>query len=89
MIGNILRLLIHVTNPSALVQLVSTRLIVKNMEKKIAVTCESEGTGLIAVADNGVEHVECGQHHPAFKKAPSVDELLAHIGKQTGINSEF
>ena len=43
------------------------------MEKKIAVTCEFEGTGLIAV---GVEHVECGQHHPAFKKAPSVDELF-------------
>jgi hypothetical protein len=69
-------LLIHMKNPSALVQLVGTRLIVKNMEKKIAVTCEFEGTGLIAVADNGVEHVECGQHHPAFKKAPSVDGLF-------------
>ena len=46
------------------------------MEKKIAATCEFEGTGLIAVADNRVEHVECGQHHPAFKKALSVDELF-------------
>ena len=38
--------------------------------KKIEVTCECEGTGWIAVADNGgdgVQHVECGQHHPAFK----------------------
>jgi hypothetical protein len=40
------------------------------MEKKILVSCECKGTGFIAVADNGgdgVEHVECGQHHPAFK----------------------
>jgi len=32
------------------------------MEKKLSVTCECEGTGFIAVADNGgegVEHVEC------------------------------
>ena len=46
--------------------------------KKIAVKCERGGTGFIAVADNGgdgVEHIECGQHHPAFKDAPSVDEL--------------
>ena len=60
------------------------------MEKKIEVKCECEGTGFIAVADNGgegVEHIECGQHHPALQVAPSVDELLAHIGKQTGISS--
>ena len=31
---------------------------------------------------DGIEHVECGQHHPAFKDAPSVDELLARIGKR-------
>jgi hypothetical protein len=33
------------------------------MEKKIGVTCECEGTGFMAIADNGgagVEHVECG-----------------------------
>jgi hypothetical protein len=62
------------------------------MDKKLSVTCECEGTGFIAVADNGgegIEHVECGRHHPAFKDAPSVDELLAHIGKQTGITSDF
>ena len=62
------------------------------MEKKIAVMCECKGTGFIAVADSGgegIEHVECGQHHPAFKDAPSVEELLAHLGKQTGISSEF
>jgi|GraSoi_2013_40cm_1033754.scaffolds.fasta_scaffold398002_2 hypothetical protein len=62
------------------------------MEKKISVTCKCEGTGLVAVANNGggcVEHVECSQHHPAFKDAASVDELLAHVGQQTGISSEF
>ena len=62
------------------------------MEKKIVVKCECQGTDFIAVADNGgdgIEHVECGQHHPAFKDASSVDELLAHIGKQTGISSKF
>ena len=62
------------------------------MEKKIAVTCECKGTGFIAVADSdgdGIENVECEQHHPGFQDAPSVNELLAHIGKQTGISSEF
>ena len=47
-----------------------------------------QGYSFLAVADNGgegVEHVECGQHHPAFKDAPSFDELLADIGKQTGL----
>ena len=37
------------------------------MEKRIKVACECEGTGFIAVADNGgdgIEHVESGQHHP-------------------------
>jgi hypothetical protein len=50
------------------------------------------GNRFIEVADNGgegVEHIECGQHHPAFKDASSVEELLAHIGKQTGISSEL
>ena len=31
-----------------------------------------------AVADDGeegVEHIECGERHPAFNDAPSVDEL--------------
>ncbi len=59
---------------------------------KIEVKCECEGAGFIAVADNGgdgVEHVECRQHYPADQDALSVDELLAHIGKQTGIISEF
>jgi hypothetical protein len=48
------------------------------MEKKISVTRECEGTGFVVVADNGgdgVERVECGQHHPDFKDAPNVDEL--------------
>jgi hypothetical protein len=40
------------------------------MEKRILLSCECECTGLLAVADSGgdgTEHVECGQHHPAFK----------------------
>jgi len=62
------------------------------MEKKILVSCEREGTGFIAVADNGgegIEHVECGQHHAAFKDAMSIDELFDAIGKKTGITSEL
>ena len=54
---------------------------------KIEVKCVCEGTGFIAVAHNGgdgIEHIACGQHHPPFQDAPSVDELLAHIGKRTG-----
>ena len=68
------------------------KLIVIFMDKKIEVKCECKGTGFIASADNGgegIEHVECAQHHPAFKDAPSVEELSAHFGKQTGISSEF
>jgi hypothetical protein len=40
------------------------KLIRQIMEKKIVVTCECEGTGFVAVADNGcegIEHVECGE----------------------------
>jgi hypothetical protein len=81
------------------------------MDKKIEVKCECEGTGFIAVADNGgegVEHIECGQHHPAYKAdtgsligsiiaaakeierlTSTDDDLLAHLGKQTGTSSEF
>src|SRR5258707_12662063 len=80
------------------------------MEKRIKVACECEGTGFIAVADNGgegIEHIECGQHHRAYQadtgslignimeaakeieRLSSTDDLLTHIGKQTGISSEF
>jgi hypothetical protein len=48
------------------------------MDKTIDVKCECEGTGFISIAENGdegFEQVECGQHHPAFKDAPSVDGL--------------
>jgi hypothetical protein len=58
------------------------------MEKRIKVACECEGTGFIAVADNGgedVERVECGQHHPAFKDALSVDELIDLIGNRPAL----
>jgi hypothetical protein len=50
------------------------------MDKRIEVKCECEGTGFIAVADNGgegVEHFECGQHHPAYK---------ADAGSRIGMN---
>jgi hypothetical protein len=59
------------------------------MQKQIEMRCECEGTGYIAVADNGgdgVDYVECAQHNPAYQERPSVDELLAHLGKRTGIN---
>jgi len=48
------------------------------MEKRILVSCECEGT--IAVADSGgdgIEHVECEQHHPAFKA--DTGSLLGNI----------
>jgi hypothetical protein len=50
------------------------------MEKRILVSCECEGTGFIAVADSGgdgIEHVECEQHHPAFKA--DTGSLLGNI----------
>jgi hypothetical protein len=49
------------------------------MEKRILVSCE--GRGFIAVADSGgdgIEHVECEQHHPAFK-LPTQVSLLGNI----------
>jgi hypothetical protein len=54
--------------------------------------CECEGTGFITVAvngGNGIEYVECGQHQLAFQDASCVDELLAHIGKQTALTVTF
>ena len=61
--------------------------------KKIEIECEAGcEADFIALADDGgegVEHVECGRHHPDFADAPSVDEFLAHIEKQAGISSEF
>jgi hypothetical protein len=45
----------------------------------------------VAVADNGgdgIEHVGCGQHHPAIQDAPSIDELLADIGNADAIAIE-
>ncbi len=50
------------------------------MEKRILVSCECEGRGFIAVADSGgdgIEHVECEQHHPAFKA--DTGSLLGNI----------
>ena len=54
--------------------------------------CECEGTGLIAVTDNGgddIERVECGQHRAAFAEGTSIDELLAHMANHNGISSEL
>jgi hypothetical protein len=50
------------------------------MEKRILVSCDCEGTGFIASADSGgdgIEHVECGQRHPAFKA--NTGSLLGNI----------
>jgi hypothetical protein len=57
------------------------------MKKRILVSCECEGTGFIAVADNGgegVEHVECGQHAPRqtiefVRKLTLRDDLSARL----------
>jgi hypothetical protein len=57
--------------------------------KQIDVRCECEDTGFIAVADSGgddVDYVECAKHNPAFADAPSVDELIDHLGKWSGVN---
>jgi hypothetical protein len=56
--------------------------IVIHMEKRVLVSSECEGTGFIAVADSGgddIEHVECEQHHPAFKAdtGSSLGNILA------------
>jgi len=73
------------------------------MEKRIKVACECEGTGFIAVADNGGEVLSAlayqadtgsliGNIMEAAKeieRLSSTDDLLTHIGKQTGISSEF
>lgn len=43
------------------------------MAKKIVVTCECEGTGFIAVADNGgdgVDYAECAEHNEAYQQDP-------------------
>jgi hypothetical protein len=33
------------------------------------------------------ELVECAEHNPAYRDAPSVDELLTHLGKVTGFDA--
>jgi len=54
------------------------------MNKKTAVECECKGTGFITVAGSGgegVEHIECGQHHPAFEdKLIILDEARTPTG---------
>ena len=43
--------------------------------KSIAVKCECEGTGFIAVADrggDGVDYVECAKHNPAYQDPRSL-----------------
>jgi hypothetical protein len=56
--------------------------------KKIEVQCLCEGTGFISQVDSlgdDTELVECAEHNPAYQDAPSVDELLTHLGKITGL----
>jgi hypothetical protein len=45
------------------------------MQKQIDVRCECEGTGYVAVVDNGgdgVDYVECAQHNPAYQDPRSL-----------------
>jgi len=44
---------VHMTSPITLVQLVGTRIKDNLWKKRISVTCDCEGRGFIAVADNG------------------------------------
>jgi hypothetical protein len=49
-----------------------------------------EGTGFISQVDSigdDTELVECAQHNSAYQDAPSVDELLTHLGKVTGFDA--
>jgi hypothetical protein len=54
---------------------------------KIDVKCECNGTGVFpGQFSNGAEEVMCPSHHPAYAEgAPSVDELISHLGKTTGL----
>lgn len=54
------------------------------MDKKIAVRCECEGTGFIAVQDrggDGVDYVECAEHNPAYKPDYTVMGIFAELEK--------
>jgi hypothetical protein len=60
--------------------------------KVLKVQCLCEGTGFISQVDSvgdDVELVECSEHNPAFQDAPSVDELLSHLGKITGLDARL
>jgi hypothetical protein len=57
--------------------------------KTLQIYCECQGTGFIAQVDSvgeDTEYVECATHNDAYQDAPSVDELIAHLGKHTGVN---
>ena len=59
------------------------------MEKHIEVQCECLGTGYITVPDStgdDYEAVECATHNEAYQERPTIDELLTHLGKVTGLN---
>lgn len=50
-------------------------------------TCECNGTGVFPQEfSNGSDEVECPTHHPAYQKVYTVDELIKHLGKTTGLN---
>jgi hypothetical protein len=45
------------------------------MQKQTDVRCECDGTGYVAVVDNGgdgVDYVECAQHNPAYQDPRSL-----------------
>jgi hypothetical protein len=56
-------------------------------KKQIEVSCECKGTGFIAVADSGgdgIDHVECGQHHPAFQDKLIIMDEVRTLNGTTG-----
>jgi hypothetical protein len=61
------------------------------MERKISVACECEGQVLLQEQITAVivSSTSSMDSTTQLSNAPSVDELLAHVGKQTGISSEF
>lgn len=56
--------------------------------KNIKIQCECNGTGFFPQKfSNGSDEVECPTHNPAYQEAPSVEELIGHLGSVTGFRA--
>jgi hypothetical protein len=56
------------------------------MQKQNEVLCECGGTGVVAVVDaggDGIDYVECGAHHPAYRPEQTINGRMEHILAQT------